>query len=80
MKGEDIYDQNEKRNSLKQSTHSERKALNDIVNNCKLEYKSAWNLIAIKFNVPNDTNRNEWLQENRLCKDATDFLYIILSK
>ena len=64
----------------KQSTHSERKALNDFVNNCKLGYKSAWNLIATKFNVPNDTNRNEWLQENGLCKDAIEFLYTILSK
>ena len=64
----------------KQSTHNERRALNDAVNNCKLGYKNAWNLIAIKFNIPNDTNRNEWLQENGLCKDALDFLYIILSK
>ena len=64
----------------KQSTYNERRALNDAVNNCKLGYEKAWNLISTKFSIPYSVNRNEYLQKEGLCVDALKFLYIILSK
>lgn len=67
-------------NKIKKSSDEERKALNDIVNSCKLGYMKAWNIISVKFNIPNNTNRSIWLQENGLSAEAIDFLCNILSK
>lgn len=62
------------------SSDKERKALNDIVNSCKLGYMKAWNIISVKFNIPNNTNRSIWLQENGLSGEAINFLCDVLSK
>lgn len=67
-------------NKIKKSSDKERKALNDIVNSCKLGYMKAWNIISVKFNIPNNTNRSIWLQENGLSGEAIDFLCDVLSK